>query len=84
LITDVNLPGPVTGWDIAHRARELNPGLPVIYMTGGAGHEWSAHGVPESLLVTKPFALAQVVTAVAQLMNAASSALPVAPRTPQG
>ena len=76
LITDVNLPGKITGWDIAHRARELSPLLPVVYMTGGAAAEWRANGVPESVLITKPFALAQVVTAVAQLMNAASSALP--------
>lgn len=76
LVTDVNLPGEITGWNIAHRARELNPALPVVYMTGAAGHEWSANGVPGSVLLTKPFALAQVVAAVTQLMNAASSALP--------
>ena len=76
LVTGVNLHGKVTGWDLAHRARELNPKLPVIYMTGGSGHEWSANGVPGSLLLNKPFALAQVVTAVAQLMNEASSSLP--------
>ena len=83
LVTDVNLPGEVTGWHIAHRARELNPTLPVVYMTGAAAHEWSANGVPESVLLTKPFALAQVVTAIAQLMNASSSALspPTPPRT---
>ena len=82
LVTDVNLPGNFTGWQIAHRARELNPTLPVVYMTGAAGHEWSANGVPESVLLTKPFALAQVVTAVAHLMNAASSALPPSPPRP--
>src|SRR5579872_4067171 len=46
LITDVNLPGKVSGWQIAHRAREINPTLPVVYITGAAGHEWSANGVP--------------------------------------
>ena len=81
LVTDINLPGDVTGWDIARRARELNASIPVVYMTGAAGHEWSANGVPGSVLLTKPFALAQVVTAVAQLMNAASSMImpPAAP-----
>ena len=83
LVTDVNMPGKITGWDIAHRARELNPVLPVVYMTGGAAGEWRANGVPESVLITKPFALAQVVTAVAQLMNAAASALrpPIPPKS---
>ena len=69
LITDVNLRGRVTGWDVARRARELNDGLPVIYMSGGSAHDLG-EGVPNSMLLTKPFALAQVVMAVAQLLNA--------------
>lgn len=76
LITDVNLiPGKLTGWDVGRRARELNPDIPVIYMSGASGHEWSSHGVPNSLLLTKPFAPAQVVTAVAQLLNDAAARL---------
>ena len=71
LLTDVNLrPGKLTGWDVAKRARELNPGLPVIYMTGDSANEWKAKGVPNSVLITKPFVPAQVVTALSQLLNA--------------
>ncbi len=71
LLTDVNLrPGKLTGWDVAKRARELNPGLAVIYMTGDSADEWRSRGVPNSVLITKPFAPAQVVTALAQLLNA--------------
>lgn len=70
LITDVNLlPGKLTGWDVGRHARELNADLPVVYMTGASAHEWSSKGVPNSVLLTKPFAPAQVVTAVAQLLN---------------
>jgi DNA-binding response OmpR family regulator len=72
LITDVNLPGKITGWDVAKRARELNDDLPVIYITGGSAHDWASKGVPNSLLLTKPFAVAQVVTAVSQLITAAT------------
>lgn len=69
-ITGVNLArGGLTGRKVARHARELRPELPVIYMTGGV-HEWSVHGVPNSLLLTKPFAPAQVVIAVSQLLNA--------------
>lgn len=71
LVTDVNLPGEVTGWHVAERAREINPKIPVIYMTGASAHEWASKGVPNSLLLTKPFAIAQVVAAVAQAINAA-------------
>ena len=69
LVTDVNLGGKLTGWDVAMRARELLPDMPVIYMTGGAANEWASHGVPSSILLTKPFAPAQLITAVSQLLN---------------
>jgi DNA-binding response OmpR family regulator len=77
LITDVNLGrGELNGWDVAKRARELNPALPVIYMTGDSGHDWAANGVPNSVLLLKPFAPAQVVTAVSQLLNAPAANTP--------
>lgn len=69
LLTDVNLSGELTGWDIAKRARELNPDIPVVYMTGAAADQWASHGVPNSILLQKPFAPAQVVTAISQLLN---------------
>ena len=69
LVTDIDLGGKVTGWDVAKSARELHSGLAVVYMTGAAAHEWTSKGVPKSILVTKPFAPAQIVTAVAQLLN---------------
>jgi len=70
LVTDINLkPGGKTGWDVAKRGRELNPDLPVVYVTGGEGAEWPVHGVPNSVLIAKPFAPSQIVTAVSQLLN---------------
>lgn len=70
LVSDINLGRGPTGWDVARRARELNEHLPVVYMTGGNGHEWASQGVPNSILIGKPFAPAQIVTAVSQLLNA--------------
>jgi DNA-binding response OmpR family regulator len=72
LVTDVNLSGNVDGWDVARQAREIDPCLPVIYMTGAAADQWASHGVPNSVLLTKPFAPAQLVTAVSQLLNSAA------------
>jgi CheY-like chemotaxis protein len=69
-VTDINLPGKTDGWEIARLAREIVATLPVVYMTGAAGDEWASKGVPESILLTKPFAPAQLVTAVSQLLNA--------------
>lgn len=73
LITDVNLGSEVTGWDIAKRARELRPDLPIVYTSGYAAGDWSAQGVPHSTMVPKPYAPAQIVTAISSLINKAAS-----------
>jgi CheY-like chemotaxis protein len=73
LVTDINLKGRMSGWEVAKQARELDPQFPIVYMTGAAGSEWASHGVPNSILLKKPFAPAQLVTAVAQLLNAGTS-----------
>jgi len=69
LVTDVNLLGRINGWEVAKRAREIDPNFPVVYMTGASADEYGSHGVPNSVLLTKPFAPAQLVTAVSQLLN---------------
>ena len=74
LVTDIQLSGRVDGWEIARLARETNAMLPVVYMTGTAGDDWASRGVPNSILLNKPFAPAQLVTAVSQLLNAAPTA----------
>ncbi|WP_294258173.1 response regulator [uncultured Sphingomonas sp.] len=75
LITDVRLGSGSTGWDVARRARELKPNLPVVYMTAESAEDWSAQGVPKSILVQKPFAPAQLLTAISTLINEASTGL---------
>jgi DNA-binding response OmpR family regulator len=77
LVTDINLLGRINGWEVARLAREIDPTFPIIYMTGAAADQWAANGVPNSVLLTKPFAPAQLVTAVSQLLNAGSP--PTAP-----
>ena len=69
LITDIDLGVGPSGWDVARRARELSETMPVVYMTGANGHEWASQGVPNSTLVQKPFAPAQIITAISALLN---------------
>ena len=69
LVTDIGLPGRSDGWEVARRAREVNPDFPVVYMTGQHAEEWTSKGVPNSIMLAKPFAPAQLVTAVSQLLN---------------
>jgi len=73
LVTDIKLGSNATGWDVARHAREMKPDMPVVYMTGSEGHEWPSLGVPNSILVPKPFAASQVLTAVSQLLNSGNT-----------
>jgi DNA-binding response OmpR family regulator len=66
LVTDINLEGRMTGWEVAKQARQIEAAFPVVYMTGAAGDDWTSHGVPNSILLVKPFAPAQLVTAVSR------------------
>jgi DNA-binding response OmpR family regulator len=73
LVTDVNLKGRLSGWDVARQIREKEPAFPVIYVTGAAGDRWSAQGVPYSVLLEKPFAPPQLVTALSNLLNSGAA-----------
>ena len=65
LVTDINLPGRIDGWQIAERCREHDPGLPVIYATGFSPVE--ARPVPGSLTLQKPYHPDRIVKAVRDL-----------------
>ena len=69
LITDIKLLGRYDGWAVARAAREIDPVFPIVYITGYAAHDWPALGVPNSIMLQKPFAPAQLVTAISQLLN---------------
>ncbi|MGA8600403.1 MAG: response regulator [Beijerinckiaceae bacterium] len=75
LVADVKLGGNVSGWDVARHAREVNQDLPVVYITGFSAEDWPSQGVPKSILVQKPFAPAQIITAISSLLNVSSTTL---------
>jgi CheY-like chemotaxis protein len=71
LVTDINLtPGKSDGWEVARHAREIDPHFPIVYMSGNEADDWASKGVPNSIMLAKPFAPAQLITAVSQLLNA--------------
>ena len=74
LLTDIRVGKGQDGWDIARHARELVPNLPVVYISGDSAHEWNSRGVPGSVMVAKPFVGAQIITALATLLNQGSAA----------
>jgi DNA-binding NtrC family response regulator len=55
LLTNVNLgDAAMTGFDLARRARELNPDILVVYMSGHAAHLFEREKVPGSIFLEKP------------------------------
>jgi CheY-like chemotaxis protein len=69
LVTDINLRGKMDGWEVAQHAREIEPDFPVVYMSGAAAADWTSKGVPNSVMLAKPVAPAQLLTAVSNLLN---------------
>lgn len=77
LVADVILDQTHAGWEVARRAREIVADMAVVYLSGGAWHEWEVEGVPGSVLLLKPTGLTQALVTVARLL-----ALPRPPQPP--
>ena len=76
VLTDIRLGAGPSGWEAARHVRTANPTMPVVYITGDSAPSWGAEGVPNSLMITKPFFLPQIITALATLMNDQVSNVP--------
>ena len=68
LVIDISLLGRLDGWEVAKRAREIDPTFPILYITAAHADQWPSQGVPNSSLLTKPFGPAQLVTAVSRMV----------------
>jgi CheY-like chemotaxis protein len=55
LFTDVNLPGGMDGGALARHARELRPGLPIMYTSGRRAMIEELNPVEGSMFVRKPY-----------------------------
>jgi len=59
VFSDIVMPGPMSGLDLARRLREIRPGLPIVLTTGYSSALQSA--APEGFtLLTKPYDLASL------------------------
>ncbi len=74
LITDIDLGDGPDGWDVARKARERTGGLPVVYVSGASEGDWTSRGVPNSVMIAKPFAPAQIVVAISSLLVSTDTA----------
>ena len=71
LFTDVVLPGGLTGAQVAAQARELRPGLKVLFTTGYARNAIFHHGRLDKgvQLITKPFSFTDLAAKVRDMLD---------------
>ncbi len=71
LITDVGLPGAINGRQLADAAREIRPGLNVIFITGYAENVLASKGQLEAgmQVLTKPFSMEALASRVQDVIH---------------
>ena len=69
LFTDVRMPGMLDGVEVAVRARQRHPELPVLVVSGYAARLTSRLGAlqPPAVFMGKPYALREVVDTLSRL-----------------
>ena len=65
LVTDITLGTATDGWAVARHAREMNPDIAVIYITGGSAN-LASERVDDSMLLTKPFDILELTAMIAR------------------
>jgi signal transduction histidine kinase/CheY-like chemotaxis protein len=72
LVTEISLPGAVSGWQLAESARECRPGLKVLFITGGAqdaalGRDGTL--APGMEMMAKPLALDAFAVRIRRMLS---------------
>ena len=66
VITDVIMPGGMSGVDLAVTLSQERPELPVLLTTGYSEHVADAHGFP---ILQKPYDMDRLATALKTILN---------------
>lgn len=69
VVTDINLGCRLTGFDVARKAREMNPDVKVVYVTGLPSNIYAAE--EEALMFPKPFNVIELGNQVGLLLRGA-------------
>jgi PAS domain S-box-containing protein len=77
LFTDIVMPGGINGWELGDLARQIRPGLPIVYTSGYALETLvKQRRMPmQSIVLRKPYRTAELAR---RLREALATALPVA------
>ncbi|HEY7610135.1 MAG TPA: response regulator [Alphaproteobacteria bacterium] len=71
LLTDIGLPGGMSGAALAEEARRRKPGLPVLFASGSIDSGGKAHLVPEGeAVLAKPYRKADLAEKLRLLLGA--------------
>ena len=75
LFTDIVMPGGMSGWDLADQARQIRPGLPVVFSSGYALETLVEQGraEPHSIVLIKPYRKAELANRLREALGAASN-----------
>ena len=69
LVTNINLADGPNGWSLARRAREVDPQIPVIFVSGDSAYQHADNGVPGSRMLSKPFLAEDLEKAVDEMLD---------------
>ena len=69
LVTNIRLADGPDGWALARRAREINPSIGVLYVSGDSASAHDREGVEGSLMLTKPFLPDEVCEAIGSILK---------------
>jgi DNA-binding NtrC family response regulator len=72
LFTDINLAGPLTGWELLESMREMRPALPMICASGSASREEIAKRANDTHFVSKPYRVEDIIGMVHRLIEEAA------------
>jgi len=74
LFTDIVMPGGMNGWELADLARQVRPGLPVVYSSGYALDMLAQQGrVPaQAIILIKPYRKAELAQRLREALAANS------------
>jgi CheY-like chemotaxis protein len=72
LFTDIVMPGGMSGWDLADLARQIRPGLPVVFSSGYALEMLAQQGrvSAKSIILIKPYRKAELAERLRQALTA--------------
>jgi CheY-like chemotaxis protein len=62
LFTDIRMPGAVDGWELAAEAKQLSPGIKVVYATGLNDDTQRMAG--DERMLTKPYRRHELLVAI--------------------